>query len=173
VLHDGRLVFKRDALQCMMRGIERQMRAVIQRVKEARVEVSGRTVGAIGRGLLVLLGIERADSEGDADYLVSKIVHLRVFEDGDQKFNLSLKDVGGAVLVVSQFTLLGDCRKGRRPSFDAAAPPEKARGLYEYFIASIVRNGLAVATGEFQASMQVCLVNDGPVTVLLDSKKNF
>jgi len=156
-----------------MRGIERQMRAVIQRVHEARVEVSGRTVGAIGRGLLVLLGIERADSEGHADYLVSKIVHLRVFEDGDQKFNLSLKDVGGAVLVVSQFTLLGDCRKGRRPSFDAAAPPEKARGLYEYFIASIVRNGLAVATGEFQASMQVCLVNDGPVTVLLDSKKNF
>ena len=173
VLHDGRFVFNRDALQGRMRGRERRMRAVIQRVKEARVEVSGRTVGAIGRGLLVLLGIERSDSEGDADYLVSKIVHLRVFEDGDQKFNLSLKDVGGAVLVVSQFTLLGDCRKGRRPSFDAAAPPDKARGLYEYFIASVAQNGLAAATGEFQASMEVFLVNDGPVTVLLDSKKKF
>ena len=149
------------------------MRAVIQRVKEARVEVSGRTVGAIGRGLLVLVGIEHSDAEGDADYLASKIVHLRIFEDGDHKFNLSLDDNKGEVLVVSQFTLLGDCRKGRRPSFDAAAPPDKARELYEYFIASIVRNGLAVATGEFQASMQVCLVNDGPVTVLLDSKKNF
>jgi D-tyrosyl-tRNA(Tyr) deacylase len=160
-------------LQCKTRGKERRMRAVIQRVNEARVEVSGRTVGAIGRGLLVLLGIERSDSEGDADYLVSKIVHLRVFEDGDQKFNLSLKDVGGAVLVVSQFTLLGDCRKGRRPSFDAAAPPDKARGLYEHFIALIAQYGLAVASGEFQASMQVCLVNDGPVTVLLDSKKAF
>jgi len=173
VLHDGRLVFKRDPLQCTMRGIERQMRAVIQRVHEARVEVSGRTVGAIGRGLLVLLGIENSDVEGDADYLVSKMVHLRIFEDGDQKFNLSLKDVGGAVLVVSQFTLLGDCRKGRRPSFDAAAPPDKARGLYEYFIASIAQNGLAAATGEFQASMEVFLVNNGPVTVLLDSKKKF
>ena len=173
VLHDGRFVFKHDPLQCKMRGKERRMRAVIQRVKEARVEVSGRTVGAIGRGLLVLLGIERSDSEGDADYLVSKIVHLRVFEDGDQKFNLSLKDVGGAVLVVSQFTLLGDCRKGRRPSFDAAAPPDKARGLYEHFISLIAQYGLAAASGEFQASMQVCLVNDGPVTVLLDSKKAF
>ena len=169
----GGFIFKRDPVQCKMREIERQMRAVIQRVKEARVEVSGRTVGAIGRGLLVLLGIENSDVEGDADYLVSKIVHLRVFEDGDQKFNLSLKDVGGAVLVVSQFTLLGDCRKGRRPSFDAAAPPDKARGLYEHFIALIAQYGLAAASGEFQASMQVCLVNDGPVTVLLDSKKAF
>lgn len=149
------------------------MRAVIQRVKEAQVEVSGRTVGAIGRGLLVLLGIENSDVEGDADYLVSKIVHLRIFEDGDQKFNLSLKDVGGAVLVVSQFTLLGDCRKGRRPSFDAAARPEQARPLYEYFIGSLKTASLTVAAGEFQASMEVFLVNDGPVTVLLDSKKAF
>jgi D-tyrosyl-tRNA(Tyr) deacylase len=119
------------------------------------------------------VGIEHSDAEGDADYLASKIVHLRIFEDGDHKFNLSLDDNKGEVLVVSQFTLLGDCRKGRRPSFDAAAPPDKARGLYEYFIASIAQNGLAVASGEFQASMEVFLVNDGPVTVLLDSKKNF
>lgn len=149
------------------------MRAVVQRVKEARVEVHGRTVGAIGRGLLVFLGIEHSDSEQDADYLVSKIVSLRIFEDSDHRFNLSLDDITGGMLVVSQFTLLADCRKGRRPSFSAAAAPEKARRLYDYFLASARNTGLAVASGEFQAAMEVMLVNDGPVTVLLDSKRMF
>ncbi len=137
------------------------------------MEVEGRTVGAIGRGVLILLGIERSDGETDADYLASKIIHLRIFEDRDQKFNLSLADLRGEALVVSQFTLLADCRKGRRPSFDAAAAPEKARGLYEYFIRVMENASIAAASGEFQASMQVYLVNDGPVTLLLDSKKLF
>lgn len=137
------------------------------------MEVEGRTVGAIGRGVLILLGIERSDGEADADYLASKIIHLRIFEDRDQKFNLSLADLRGEALVVSQFTLLADCRKGRRPSFDAAAAPEKARGLYEYFIRVMENASIAAASGEFQASMQVHLVNDGPVTLLLDSKKLF
>lgn len=149
------------------------MRAVVQRVQEARVEVDGRTVGEIGRGVLILLGIEYPDGEADADYLASKIIQLRIFEDSEQRFNLSLADIRGEALVVSQFTLLADCRKGRRPSFDAAAPPEQARRLYEYFIRVMENASIAVASGEFQASMKVHLVNDGPVTVLLDSNKLF
>ena len=149
------------------------MRAVVQRVKEARVVVDGRTVGSIGRGLLVFLGVEQADDKTDADYLVSKIINLRIFQDTEHKFNLSLRDVKGAILVVSQFTLLGDCRKGRRPSFTDAALPDKARDLYDYFITSAATHNLSVASGEFQAMMDVSLVNDGPVTMLLDSKRRF
>ena len=149
------------------------MRAVVQRVKEAKVVVNGKTVGEIGQGLLVLLGVEQKDEKEDADYLVSKIAHLRIFRDSEQKFNRSLIDVKGGMLVVSQFTLLGDCRKGRRPSFTDAALPEKAKELYEYFISSVAKNNIPVASGEFQAMMDVHLVNDGPVTMLLDSKKRF
>ena len=149
------------------------MRAVVQRVKEAKVMVEGKTVGEIGQGLLVFLGVEHNDEIQDAEYLVSKIISLRIFKDSAQKFNLSLIDVKGAMLVVSQFTLLGDCRKGRRPSFSDAASPEKARELYEYFISSVARGNVPVASGEFQAMMDVSLVNDGPVTMLLDSKKRF
>ena len=149
------------------------MRAVVQRVKEAKVVVDGKTVGEIGQGLLVLLGVEQKDEKVDADYLVSKIAHLRIFRDSEQKFNRSLIDVKGGMLVVSQFTLLGDCRKGRRPSFTDAALPEKAKELYEYFISSVAKNNIPVASGEFQAMMDVHLVNDGPVTMLLDSKKRF
>jgi D-tyrosyl-tRNA(Tyr) deacylase len=150
-----------------------RMRAVLQRVKEARVEVGGRTVGAISGGLLVLLGIDRTDNDHDAEYLASKIIHLRIFKDSNHMFNLSLKDCAGEVLVVSQFTLMADCRKGRRPSLSAAAEPETARRLYDYFIRKLEQASLMVASGEFQASMEVFLVNDGPVTVLLDSKKIF
>jgi len=145
----------------------------VQRVKEAKVVVNGKTVGEIGQGLLVLLGVEQKDEKEDADYLVSKIAHLRIFRDSEQKFNRSLIDVKGGMLVVSQFTLLGDCRKGRRPSFTDAALPEKAKELYEYFISSVAKNNILVASGEFQAMMDVHLVNDGPVTMLLDSKKRF
>ena len=149
------------------------MRAVVQRVKEARVVVDDRPVGSIGQGLLVFLGVEQADDQKDVDYLVAKIINLRIFKDDEHKFNLSLQDVKGALLVVSQFTLLGDCRKGRRPSFTEAALPEKARSLYDYFIASVASHNLSVASGEFQAMMDVYLVNDGPVTMLLDSKRRF
>ena len=149
------------------------MRAVVQRVKEAKVVVEGKTVGEIGHGLLVLLGVEQADEIEDAGYLVSKIINLRIFKDNEQKFNLSLVDVKGEMLVVSQFTLLGDCRKGRRPSFSDAAPPEKAQKLYEDFMKLVAKNNITVASGEFQAMMDVSLVNDGPVTMLLDSKKLF
>jgi D-tyrosyl-tRNA(Tyr) deacylase len=149
------------------------MRAVVQRVKEAKVVVDAKTVGEIGQGLLVLLGVEQKDEKEDADYLVSKIAHLRIFRDSEQKFNLSLIDVRGGMLVVSQFTLLGDCRKGRRPSFTDAALPEKANELYEYFVSSVAKNNIPVASGEFRAMMDVHLVNDGPVTMLLDSKKRF
>jgi len=149
------------------------MRAVVQRVKEARVVVDDRTVGSIGQGLLVFLGVEQPDDKKDADYLVSKIINLRIFKDSEHKFNLSLKDVKGSLLVVSQFTLLGDCRKGRRPSFTDAALPDKARDLYDYFITSVAGHDLSVASGEFQAMMDVHLVNDGPVTMLLDSKRRF
>ena len=149
------------------------MRAVVQRVKEARVVVDGSTVGSIGQGLLVFLGVEQADDKKDVDYLVSKIINLRIFKDSEHKFNLSLKDVKGALLVVSQFTLFGDCRKGRRPSFTDAALPDKARDLYDFFITSAAAQDLAVASGEFQAMMDVHLVNDGPVTMLLDSKRRF
>ena len=149
------------------------MRAVIQRVKSASVTVDGKIVGKIGKGLLVLLGVSNDDSEKDASYLVEKTLNLRIFEDSNHKMNLSLLDITGEILVVSQFTLYGDTRKGRRPSFIDAAPPEKANRLYEYFVSKICELRLQVETGRFQAMMDVELVNDGPVTILLDSKKNF
>lgn len=145
------------------------MKTVIQRVSEARVVVDGATVGAIGRGLLVLLGVERGDAEQDADWLVKKIVELRVFEDEAGKMNLSLQETGGAILAVSQFTLAGNCNKGRRPSFDTAAPPDEGKRLYDYFVTRMRETGVPVATGIFQADMQVGLINDGPVTFILES----
>jgi len=149
------------------------MRAIVQRVKETRVEVKGEPVGAIGPGLLVFLGVGENDSEKDCAYLADKIEHLRIFPDEKGLMNLSLIDTGGECMVVSQFTLLGDCRKGRRPSFAKAARPEKAKELYEHVINIIREKGLQVATGRFQEMMDVFLVNDGPVTLMLDSKKNF
>ncbi|MBW2039845.1 MAG: D-tyrosyl-tRNA(Tyr) deacylase [Deltaproteobacteria bacterium] len=149
------------------------MRAVVQRVREARVFVKGKVVGEIERGLLVFLGVGRGDHEEDADYLAAKIPQLRVFEDDEGRFDLSLVDVGGKLLVVSQFTLFGDCHKGRRPSFIEAAEPQRARELYQRFIAKVQERGVFVATGKFQARMQVKFVNDGPVTLLLDSKRLF
>ncbi len=149
------------------------MRAVIQRVSTARVRVDGRVVGEIGRGLLVFVGVGRDDTPRDVEYLAGKIRDLRVFDDEHGKLNRSVTEVGGEVLVVSQFTLYGDCRKGRRPSFDAAAPPTEARALYEALIQALRERGLAVATGEFQAMMQVELTNDGPVTLLLDSSRQL
>ncbi|MFP7754159.1 D-aminoacyl-tRNA deacylase [Thermodesulfobacteriota bacterium B35] len=146
------------------------MKTVIQRVTEARVDVNGECVGSIGAGLLVLLGVHADDTEEDADFLADKIVHLRVFEDASGRMNRSLLDIGGDLLVVSQFTLLGDCRKGRRPSWSAAAPPEQAQHLYRYFAAQIRQHGIHTETGRFRAHMQVSLVNDGPVTLLLDSQ---
>jgi D-tyrosyl-tRNA(Tyr) deacylase len=134
---------------------------------------SAREAGRIGPGLLVLLGVETGDGPADVQYIASKIRELRIFPDADQRMNVSVADVGGAVLVVSQFTLAGDCRKGRRPSFDAAAAPEVARPLYEHVVNDLRASGLRLATGEFQAKMQVALVNDGPVTLLLDSRKRF
>ena len=149
------------------------MRAVVQRVTQASVSVEGRVVGAIGRGLVVLLGVARDDGPADVEYLAEKTARLRIFPDAAGRFDRSVLDVGGAVLVVSQFTLLGDCRRGRRPSFTEAAPPEVAEPLYEQFCQALKDQGLEVQTGVFQAMMQVALVNDGPVTVLLDSKKQF
>ena len=149
------------------------MRAVVQRVSRAGVTVEGRVTGKIEQGLLVLLGVAHADTEADADYLADKIAGLRIFEDPDEKMNLSLIDVGGAVLAVSQFTLYGDVRRGKRPSFDAAARPEQAKELYEYFVGKIRSAGLRCETGVFQAMMNVELVNSGPVTILLDSTKAF
>jgi D-aminoacyl-tRNA deacylase len=149
------------------------MRAVVQRVSSASVMVDNEIVGQIDRGFLVLLGVEESDSETDVVYMAQKIAGLRVFEDSDGKMNLALVDVGGAMLVVSQFTLLGDCRKGRRPSFIAAARPEKANELYESFVAEIRGQGVSVETGRFQTHMDVELVNDGPVTLLIDSHKQF
>jgi D-aminoacyl-tRNA deacylase len=149
------------------------MRAVVQRVTRARVTVGDNVAGEIGRGLLVLLGVSREDTEADADYLADKIAGLRVFEDDSGKMNWAVGEVEASMLVVSQFTLYGDVRRGKRPSFDAAAPPEKARTLYEYFVARIRAAGLPCKTGEFQEMMQVELVNDGPVTILLDSSKAF
>lgn len=149
------------------------MRVVVQRVSSASVVVEGSVVGEIGSGLLVLLGVCTKDAEADADYLAQKIAGLRIFEDQDGKMNRSVADVGGAVLAVSQFTLYGDVRRGKRPSFDEAARPERARELYEYFVAQIRRRGLRCETGQFQAMMSVALVNEGPVTVLLDSSKLF
>ena len=149
------------------------MRAVVQRVSRARVTVNDWTSGEIGLGLLVLLGVGHGDSEADATYLAEKVVGLRVFEDEDGKMNRSVQDVGGSVLAVSQFTLYGDVRRGKRPSFDGAAPPEQARRLYEFFVQRIQALGLRCETGRFQEMMQVELVNDGPVTILLDSGKTF
>ena len=149
------------------------MRAVLQRVVHASVTVAGREVGAIEGGLLVLLGIEAGDGPADRDYLVGKIHDVRVFPDEEGRMNRSVADVGGAVLVVSQFTLCGDVRKGRRPSFDLAAPPEQARLLYDDTVRALRDAGLPVQTGEFQAMMHVSLVNDGPVTILLDTRRTF
>ena len=149
------------------------MRAVIQRVSRAKVTVNGETTGEIGNGLLVLLGVATGDTDADADYLAEKIVGLRIFEDQNGKMNLSVADTAGALLVVSQFTLYGDVRRGKRPSFDAAAPPQQARQLYEYFVEKIRAAGLTCETGRFQEMMQVELVNEGPVTILLDSTKAF
>ncbi len=147
------------------------MKAVIQRVKSARVSVEGTTKGEIEHGLLVFLGVGKGDTPEDADYLASKISGLRVFSDTHGKFNRSVRDVEGRVLVVSQFTLFGDCRKGRRPSFTDAAPPEVAQDLYDYFIQRLGQDDLSVESGVFQAMMEVHLINDGPVTILLDSRK--
>jgi D-tyrosyl-tRNA(Tyr) deacylase len=149
------------------------MRAVVQRVSRAQVTVNGDITGKIGRGLLVLLGVAGSDTETDADYLADKIAGLRIFEDEAGKMNLDAAAAQGGILVVSQFTLYGDVRRGKRPSFDEAAPPQPARELYEYFVERIRKAGLPCETGRFQELMQVDLVNDGPVTILLDSAKNF
>ena len=145
------------------------MKAVIQRVSEASVRVDGATVGAIGQGMLVLLGVEKGDDSAAADWLAEKIVNLRIFEDTAGKMNLSLHDISGELLVVSQFTLAGNCATGRRPSFDAAALPDEANRLYELFVAKVRGMGLPVATGVFRADMKVGLVNDGPVTFILET----
>lgn len=149
------------------------MRAVIQRVNSASVEVDGKVVGEINKGFLVLLGVGDDDTESDIDYLVEKTINLRIFQDEEEKMNLSLMDLGLELLVVSQFTLFGDCRKGRRPSFIEAARPEKANDYYNKFVNKCREKGLKVETGIFQADMKVSLVNDGPVTILIDSKKGF
>ena len=145
------------------------MKLVIQRVKEAKVTVDGELKGAIRSGLLVFVGIARTDSPADADYLVDKLLALRIFPDDAGKMNRSIHEAGGSLLLVSQFTLYGDCQRGRRPSFDRAAPPEQAAALYSYFVERSRRGPVPVETGIFQASMQVHLVNDGPVTILMDS----
>ena len=149
------------------------MRAVVQRVERASVTVGGRVAGEIGAGLLVLLGVSKSDRESDADYLIDKVIGLRIFEDDQGKMNRSVAEVSGAILMVSQFTLYGDMRRGKRPSFDEAARPEEAKRLYEYAVTKIRQTGLRCETGEFQAMMKVSLVNDGPVTILLDSEKKF
>jgi len=149
------------------------MRAVVQRVHRAAVEVAGETIGEIGPGLVVFLGVGRDDQPADSDYLAAKIAGLRIFEDNDGLMNLSLQESGGSVLSISQFTLFGDCRKGRRPGFSAAALPEQAEKLYDHFCGSLRKEGLNVATGRFQATMRIFVDNDGPVTILLDSKKLF
>jgi D-aminoacyl-tRNA deacylase len=147
------------------------MRVVIQRVKEAHVDVAGATVGAIQTGLLVLIGVTSTDNREDAEYLADKIVQLRIFPDDLKRMNRSIQEAGGQLLVISQFTLYGDCRKGRRPSFDAAAPPEQAKNLYDYFVERLRLSNTLVETGVFQAEMDVYLVNDGPVTFVLDSNR--
>lgn len=148
------------------------MKTIIQRVKSARVDVDGKTVGAIRRGLLIFLGVAQTDAENDAEYLARKLSALRMFEDAQGKMNLSLKDIKGEALVVSQFTLYGNCDKGRRPSFNEAAKPEVAVPLYEYFVKQLQSLGVTVKTGQFQAMMDVSLVNDGPVTFIVESKTN-
>lgn len=149
------------------------MRAVVQRVSEASVTVEGETVGRIGVGLVALIGVAADDGDADAKYIAEKIAGLRVFEDDEGKMNRAVGDVGGAVLAVSQFTLFGDCRKGRRPSFSAAAPPERAETIYLQVVDTLKEQGVPVATGRFRAHMRVALVNDGPVTLLLDSRRQF
>jgi D-tyrosyl-tRNA(Tyr) deacylase len=149
------------------------MRAVVQRVSRARVTVNGEITGEIGLGLLVLLGVAQTDTEADCDYLAEKIAGLRIFEDDQHKMNRSISEAGGAVLVVSQFTLYGDVRRGKRPAFDRAAPPQLARALYERFVERIRSYGLRCETGRFQEMMQVELVNDGPLTIMLDSERVF
>lgn len=149
------------------------MRAVLQRVSSAKVEVDRETVGTIHEGLLVLLGVEQGDSDNDLNALLDKTATLRIFEDDAGKMNLSVADIGGSILVVSQFTLLADCRKGRRPGFSDAAAPEEADRYYQAFVRGLQERGIHVATGIFQADMQVSLINNGPVTILLDSRKRF
>lgn len=149
------------------------MRTVVQRVSQAHVSIDGEVKGVIGAGLVVLLGIRAEDSTKNVQWLADKIVHLRIFEDESGKMNRSLTDIEGEMLIISQFTLYGDCRKGRRPGFSAAAPPAVAEPLYNQFIKEVQAKGITVATGTFQADMQVKLVNDGPVTMLLDSEKKF
>ena len=148
------------------------MRAVVQRVKESAVSISGEVISRIGSGLLVLIGIAQGDQSSDARYLADKIAHLRIFEDDRGKMNRSLLDTGGQMLVVSQFTLLGDCRKGRRPSFVKAAPPDIADSLYECFAEQVRQKGVEVKTGRFRAMMDVSLINDGPVTLILETPRN-
>jgi D-tyrosyl-tRNA(Tyr) deacylase len=154
-------------------GAVQGMRAVVQRVSRAQVTVAGEVVGRIDRGLVVLLGVEDGDTDADGQYVADKLVGLRIFPDDDGKMNRSVFDAGGGVLLVSQFTLLGDCRKGRRPSFMAAARPEQAVPLYERVVAAVRQQGVPVETGRFQEHMDVELVNDGPVTLLLDSRRAF
>ena len=149
------------------------MRAVIQRVTRAKVTVNGRQTGNISEGLMVLVGVHRDDSERDVTWMADKLVHLRIFEDQDEQMNRSLLDSGGEILIVSQFTLLGDCRKGRRPSWSSAAPPDLANTLYLQLVQAVKTYGVNTATGEFQSMMDVSLVNNGPVTLLIDSQKNF
>ncbi len=149
------------------------MRAVVQRVSKASVSVNGSVCGRIERGLLVLLGVAAGDTDKDLDYVVDKITGLRIFEDELGKMNLSVSDVGGAILAVSQFTVCGDCRKGKRPSFDTAASPELAEVFYDRFVENCRNSGISVATGIFREHMSVSLINDGPVTILLDSRKEF
>ena len=149
------------------------MRAIVQRVSEASVSISGESTSTIGRGLVVFVGIASGDTNKDAAWMADKIVQLRIFPDAQEKMNLSLADIGGEMLIVSQFTLQGDCRKGRRPGFSAAAAPELAEPLYRRFIEEVLRHGIGTATGTFQATMAVRLINDGPVTMMLDSTKLF
>jgi len=149
------------------------MRAVVQRVKEGSVEIKEKEIGKIEQGLVVLLGVGQNDTEKDAEYIAGKIINLRIFEDKEGKMNLSLKNINGQILVISQFTLYGDCKKGRRPSFISAALPDKAVKLYEYFVRCIKNYNLKVETGQFQAMMLVKIFNDGPVTIFLDSEKSI
>ena len=147
------------------------MKALIQRVSEARVDIEGNTVAKIGNGMLVFLGIEKSDTENDIKYIVKKVSTLRIFEDAQEKMNFSVQDIKGELLVVSQFTLSADCKKGNRPSFDSAEEPVRAKEMYMKFIDTLRENGMPVATGDFGAYMQIYLINDGPVTIILDSKK--